>query len=81
MFAKLLRYIKPTHLPDTDVAILAKPGCNHICFAVTDLDAEVERLTNQGVPLRTEILDFHATKLVLLSGAEGLTMELAEWHA
>ena len=42
---------------------LAKPGYNHICFAVTDLDAEVRRLTSQGVTLRTAILDFHARKL------------------
>jgi catechol 2,3-dioxygenase-like lactoylglutathione lyase family enzyme len=77
---QLLRYIKPTHLSDTDVANLAKLGYNHICFAVTDLDAEVERLTNQGVQLRTEVLDFHARKLVFLSGPEGITVELAEWH-
>ena len=78
---QLLRYIQPTHLPDTDVANLAKLGYNHICFAVTDLDAEVERLTSQGVSLRTEVLDFHARKLVFLSGPEGITVELAEWHA
>ena len=78
---QLLRYIKPAHLPDTDVANLAKLGYNHICFAVTDLDAEVERLTKQGVALRTEVLDFHARKLVFLSGPEGITVELAEWHA
>lgn len=78
---QLLRYIKPAHLPDADVANLAKLGYNHICFAVTDLDAEVERLTNQGVPLRTEVLDFHARKLVFLSGPDGITVELAEWHA
>ena len=77
---QLLQYIKPAHLPDRDVANLAKLGYNHICFAVTDLDAEVERLTNQGVPLRTEVFYFHARKLVFLSGPEGITVELAEWH-
>jgi catechol 2,3-dioxygenase-like lactoylglutathione lyase family enzyme len=73
--------LSSAHLPDTDVANLTKLGYNHICFAVTDLDAEVERLTNQGVQLRTEVLDFHARKLVFLSGPEGITVELAEWHA
>ena len=68
--------MKPAHLPDADVAKLAKLGYNHICFAVSDLDAEVERLTNQGVPLRTEALDFHARKLVFLSSPEGMTVEL-----
>jgi hypothetical protein len=46
------------------------------CFAVTDLDAEVRRLTSQGVALRTEVLDFHARKLVFLSAPEGITVEL-----
>jgi catechol 2,3-dioxygenase-like lactoylglutathione lyase family enzyme len=59
---------------------LAKLGYNHICFAVTDLEAEVGRLTNQGVTLRSDVLDFHARKLVFLSGPEGITVELAEWH-
>ena len=77
---QLLRYIRPEHLPNADVENLAKPGYNHICFAVTDLDAEVKRLTSQGVTLRNEIMDFHARKLVFLSGPEGITVELAEWH-
>ena len=77
---QLLRYIHPARLPDADVENLAKPGYNHICFAVTDLEAEVKRLTAHGVALRTEVLDFHARKLVFLSGPEGITVELAEWH-
>jgi catechol 2,3-dioxygenase-like lactoylglutathione lyase family enzyme len=78
---QLLRYITPEKLPDADLENLARPGFNHICFAVTDLDAEVKRLTSQGVRLRNEIMDFHARKLVFLSGPEGITVELAEWHA
>ena len=77
---QLLRYINPARLPDADVENLAKPGYNHICFAVTDLESEVKRLTAHGVALRSEILDFHARKLVFLSGPEGITVELAEWH-
>jgi catechol 2,3-dioxygenase-like lactoylglutathione lyase family enzyme len=77
---QLLRYIRPEQLAEANVEDLAKPGYNHICFAVTDLDAEVKRLTDQGVPLRTEVLDFHDRKLVFLSGPEGITVELAEWR-
>ena len=44
------------------------------------MEAEVGRLTNQGVTLRSDVLDFHARKLVFLSGPEGITVELAEWH-
>jgi catechol 2,3-dioxygenase-like lactoylglutathione lyase family enzyme len=78
---QLLRYIRPQHLPDSDVENLARPGYNHICFAVTDLEAEVKRLTSQGVMLRNDIMDFHDRKLVFLSGPERITVELAEWHA
>jgi catechol 2,3-dioxygenase-like lactoylglutathione lyase family enzyme len=78
---QLLRYIKPERLPDADVHNLANPGFNHICFAVRDLDHEVRRLVGQGVTLRNEVMDFHARKLVFLSGPEGITVELAEWHA
>ena len=78
---QLLRYIRPEGLPDADLENLARPGFNHICFAVTDLDAEVKRLTSQGVRLRNEIMDFHERKLVFLSGPEGITVELAEWHS
>jgi catechol 2,3-dioxygenase-like lactoylglutathione lyase family enzyme len=77
---QLLRYLRPERLPDADLANLARPGYNHICFAVKDLEAEVKRLTSQGVSLRNEIMDFHARKLVFLSGPEGITVELAEWH-
>jgi len=77
---QLLRYIKPERLPDADVENLVKPGYNHICFAVADLEAEVKRLTSHGVRLQNEIMDFHDRKLVFLSGPEGITIELAEWH-
>lgn len=78
---QLLRYIRPGPHLDADVANLARLGYNHICFAVKDLEAEVKRLTSQGVSLRNEIMDFHARKLVFLSGPEDITVELAEWHA
>ena len=77
---QLLRYIKPERLPEADLENLARPGFNHMCFAVTDLDAEVKRLVSQGVTLRNDVMDFHARKLVFLSGPENITVELAEWH-
>jgi catechol 2,3-dioxygenase-like lactoylglutathione lyase family enzyme len=78
---QLLRYIRPERLPDADLTNLARPGYNHICFAVKDLEEEVKRLTSHGVSLRNEVMDFHDRKLVFLSGPEGITVELAEWHA
>jgi catechol 2,3-dioxygenase-like lactoylglutathione lyase family enzyme len=77
---QLLKYRHPGPLPDPNIADLTRLGYNHICFAVKDLDAEVQRLTSHGVTLRNEVMDFHARKLVFLSGPEGITVELAEWH-
>ncbi len=76
---QLLKYRHPEPTPDSSVRDLAKLGFNHICFAVDDLEAEVARLTENGVQLRTEVMAFNDRKLVLLYGPEGITVELAEW--
>ena len=78
---QLLKYHHPDPLPDPAICDLTKLGYNHVCFAVDDLDAEVARLTAAGVQLRNEVMDFHDRKLVFLSGPEGVTVELAQWHS
>lgn len=77
---QLLKYHHPEPLPDPAIGTLNKLGFNHICFAVDDLDAEVARLTANGVQLRNEVMNFHSRKLVFLVGPEGVTVELAEWE-
>ena len=77
---QLLKYRHPHSLPDPAIRDLTKLGYNHICFAVDDLEAEVARLKAKGVKLRNEVMEFHGRKLVFLSGPEGVTVELAEWH-
>lgn len=76
---QLLKYHHPESLPDPTISDLTKLGFNHICFAVDDLEAEVEKLKANGVQLRNEVMSFHNRKLVFLSGPEGITVELAEW--
>jgi catechol 2,3-dioxygenase-like lactoylglutathione lyase family enzyme len=76
---QLLRYRRPDPLRDPDIAKLNKLGFNHICFAVDDIEAEVRKLTANGVELRNEVMQFHDRKLVFLSGPEGVTLELAQW--
>lgn len=76
---QLLRYRHPQAILDPDVLKLNKVGFNHICLAVDDIDAEVERLGANGVRMRNEILHFHDRKLVFLCGPEGVTVELAQW--
>jgi catechol 2,3-dioxygenase-like lactoylglutathione lyase family enzyme len=77
---QLLHYRSPGPIPDPNVAKLNKLGFNHICFAVDDLDSEVERLKAAGVRLRNDVMDFHSRKLVFVYGPEDITVELAEWH-
>jgi catechol 2,3-dioxygenase-like lactoylglutathione lyase family enzyme len=77
---QLLKYRHPDPIPDPHIRNLAKLGFNHVCFAVDNLEAEVERLKANGVKLRSDVLDFHNRKLVFLSGPEGITVELAEWR-
>jgi len=77
---QLLHYRHPDPLPDANVERLDKVGFNHVCFAVDDLEAEVARLRAHGVAMRTDVLDFHARKLIFLKGPEGITVELSEWR-
>ena len=76
---QLLHYRHPQPIPDPDIHELNKLGFNHICLAVDDIEAEVHRLTANGVQLRNEIMQFHDRKLVFLRGPEGVTVELAQW--
>jgi catechol 2,3-dioxygenase-like lactoylglutathione lyase family enzyme len=76
---QLLRYRHPDPIPDPEVVRLNKLGFNHICFAVDDIEAEVRRLSANGVEMRNEIMQFHNRKLVFISGPEGITLELAQW--
>jgi catechol 2,3-dioxygenase-like lactoylglutathione lyase family enzyme len=77
---QLLHYRHPVPLPDPQSEDLHRLGFNHICFAVDDLQAMVARMAEHGFAARTEVLDFHARKLVFLRGPEGVTVELSQWH-
>ena len=77
---QLLRYRHPDPIPDPNIASLNKLGFNHVCFAVDNLETEVERLKANGIQFRNDIMDFHGRKLIFITGPEGITLELAEWH-
>jgi catechol 2,3-dioxygenase-like lactoylglutathione lyase family enzyme len=76
---QLLRYRHPEPIRDPDIARLNKLGFNHVCFAVDNIEAEVQRLSASGVRMRNEIMQFHDRKLVFIAGPEGVTLELAQW--
>ncbi len=76
---QILHYRKPDARPDANAGRLDRLGYNHMCFAVSDIDGMIARLTEAGVRLRNEPMTFHDRKLVFLEGPEGITVELAEW--
>ena len=77
---QLLKYLQPDVLPDPQISRLDRLGFNHICFAVADLDHELENLSAQGFKARNEVMEFNDRKLVFLEGPERITVELAQWH-
>src|SRR5882724_5636953 len=76
---QLLHFLKPPARRAEDIARLDRIGFNHICFAVSDIDALIAKVTAAGVRLRNKPMVFHDRKLVFLEGPEGITVELAEW--
>ena len=77
---QLLHYRRPVAQDDPNIARLDKIGFNHICFAVDDAAATVERLKAHGIEVRGELAGFHQRRLFFLTGPEGITVELAEWE-
>ena len=77
---QLLRFHRPAPRPDPDEADLARLGVNHVCFAVDDLDATLDRLRDAGVHVRNDVLEFHDRRLVFVLGPGDVTIELAEWQ-
>jgi catechol 2,3-dioxygenase-like lactoylglutathione lyase family enzyme len=76
---QLLRFHQPVLPGRPDESNLARLGFNHVCFAVDDLDATLERLVAAGVSIRNEVMEFHDRRLVFLVGPDDVTVELAEW--
>jgi catechol 2,3-dioxygenase-like lactoylglutathione lyase family enzyme len=77
---QLLKYRHPDSLLDPNITNLTRIGFNHVCFAVDDMEAALEKLAANGIKPLNEVLDFHDRKLVFIPGPEGVTLELAEWY-
>ena len=75
---QLLRFHSPNPQVDPHINRLDKLGYNHICFAVDNLDQEIELLKKHGVVILSDILNFHERKLVYISGPSGIIIELAQ---
>ncbi len=54
-------------------------GIQHICFAVEDIEAIIERLKKKGTEIFSEIQQYEESyKLCYVRGPEGIILELAE---
>ena len=78
---QLLRFHHPQLSDNPHESNLARPGFNHVCFAVDDLDATLDRLEGGGVRVRNDVMAFHDRRLVFVVGPGDVTIELAEWSA
>ncbi len=78
---QLLHFYSPTPQEDPLIGRLDKPGYNHLCFAVDDINAEVERLRAAGVQMLSDVMNFNGRLLAYFEGPEGITLELAQWSA
>lgn len=76
---QLLHYRNPTVRSDPSIFSLARPGYNHLCFTVDDIQETLKFLTENGIRARSEILEYQKRKLVYIEGPEYITIELAEW--
>jgi catechol 2,3-dioxygenase-like lactoylglutathione lyase family enzyme len=76
---QLLNFHRPAVAPNPAESDLARPGFNHVCFAVDDLDATLDKLRSEGVAVRNQVMTFHDRRLVFVLGPDDVTVELAEW--
>lgn len=76
---QLLRFHRPTLAAGPEVADLAGPGFNHVCFAVDDVDATLAELAAAGHLPRNDVMEFHDRRLVFLDAPGGVVIELAQW--
>jgi catechol 2,3-dioxygenase-like lactoylglutathione lyase family enzyme len=78
---QLLKYRHPLSVADSNAGNLTRLGFNHICFAVDDIEAEIDRLRGRGVTLLNHVMEFHDRKLVFLAGPEDIVVELSQWQS
>ena len=76
---QLLKYLNPSPIPNPELRTLRGIGFNHICFAVEDLEQQLEAVIAGGFTARNDVMDFHDRKLVFIEGPDGITVELAQW--
>jgi catechol 2,3-dioxygenase-like lactoylglutathione lyase family enzyme len=78
---QLLHFYRPEPQQDATIHRLDKHGYNHLCFAVDDIQKEIEKLERNNVKILSDLLDFNDRILVYFEGPDGIILELAQWKA
>ena len=77
---ELLKFDTP--LPaDENIGHANRIGLRHLAFAVSDIEAEVQRLRSHGVEFIGEIQTWERTgkKLIYFTGPDGILLEFAQY--
>ncbi|GAB2892493.1 VOC family protein [Microbulbifer echini] len=76
---QLLHFQDPKIKSDPGLANLARPGYNHLCFRVDNIELSIKYLKKNGIRIRSNILEYLNRKLVYIDGPDYITVELSEW--
>jgi hypothetical protein len=77
---QLLHYRKPQVESDPNLANLARPGFNHLCFAVHNIEEIAQALKSAGVKFSNDLMTFHDRKLLFVEGPERITIEWVQFE-
>lgn len=77
---ELLKF-ESTSPADDGIGIANRIGLRHLAFAVSDIEAEVQRLRGHGVEFIGEIRTWEKTgkKLIYFYGPDGILLEFAQY--
>lgn len=76
---ELARFVRPDHTPGSPDAMANELGLRNVCFEITDLEAEVARLAEEGYGLVGGVGRYEDQWLMAyVRGPEGIVVSLTE---
>ena len=79
VWIELVKFYTPSDENGIQQTFANTLGIRHICFAVEDLEAIIEKLKKRGTEIFSEIQQYEDSyKLCYVRGPEGIILELAE---
>lgn len=76
---ELSSFVRPDHVPGSPAAMANELGLRNVCFEVTDLQAMVDRLAEDGYGVVGGIGQYEQVwRMAYVRGPEGIVVSLAE---